>query len=93
MSGLNWFDFADKHDIRAHTFYSDLITAKAEGRNGWADTWLKVPKKLWNNLYRGAYSGDEEKFYNGFEQVRVFTYEDFKGRIYARLPQYGEVAE
>ncbi len=86
----NWFDFADKLDVKAHYFYGKLIEAKASGMD-WADTWVKLPKSGLHNLNRGL--GDEKHsiLWNGFEWVDVFDYETHTGKVYVRLSQCGEL--
>lgn len=89
--GLSWYDFAAKDDVAAHDFYGRLIDAKASG-TGWTDTWLAVPRRILHNFASSSYSGGNARWWTGFEWVTVFDYET-DGRVYVRLPQYGEVSE
>jgi hypothetical protein len=86
---LDWYDVADPDDVRAHELYSSLIDAKLEGRHGWEDTWVKVPRKAVHHISSPSTSGEPEYLWNGLRWVQVFTYET-RGRLYVRLPQHGE---
>lgn len=84
----NWYAFAERSDIRAHKLYRELIEAKAYGTD-WSDTWVKVK-------HRDAVHIDKERdvehdwLWNGFQWTPCFAYET-NGRLYVRLPLYGEV--
>lgn len=88
---MNWYDFADPDDIRANELYVRLIDAKASGRD-WLETWVKVPRKAVHHVSTVGTGDEPDLLWNGFKWLKVFTYEA-KGRVYARLPQYGEVSE
>lgn len=87
---MNWFEFADENDVRAHDLYSKLIDAKSKGTS-WADTWVRVKRRDERHVQYIRYE-EHDEFWNGRDFVKIFTYEDSKYRVYARLPHYGEIA-
>ena len=85
---LNWFDFADKDDIRAARLYSKLLEAKTEGWN-WDEVWVKVKTR---DLPHFLLNNGDDQFWTGRQWVKVFTYQSHSGRLYARLPLQHEEA-
>lgn len=89
---MNWYEFADPDDKAAQRFYEQLLV-QGVGYSLADHVWAKVPKKLTHLVYQGAYQDDPSFFWNGVEQVEVFTYLSGKGRLYMRLPAPGETKE